>query len=107
MESASPHYLPEDYENADGTVLTSFRVAEAVPAIEHQLRLNTSALLILSDEEVEGTIVHFSAAWAEDTRSRSSRRKLKLRSAALRNSFSRVVQLHRSRLERPLARLYL
>ena len=44
-----------------GTILSSFRVAERVPTLEAVLRLDIPRLLILSNETVQGTIVHYSA----------------------------------------------
>jgi len=49
-------------KDATGVTLTSVRVIEAPPELEAQLRLNTPAVLILSDEIIEGRIVHFSAS---------------------------------------------
>jgi hypothetical protein len=45
----------------NGVTLSSFRVSEPAPALEEKLRLGAPGLLILSDEVVEGKIVHFSA----------------------------------------------
>jgi hypothetical protein len=44
-----------------GTTLYSFRASGILPELEAVLRLQVPALLILSNETVEGTIVHFSA----------------------------------------------
>ena len=44
-----------------GSKLEGFRVLDRVPELEAKLRLDAPALLILSDEVVEGRIVHFSA----------------------------------------------
>jgi hypothetical protein len=44
-----------------GTTLYSFRVTGNLPELEAVLQLQTPALLILSNEAVEGTIVHYSA----------------------------------------------
>jgi hypothetical protein len=44
-----------------GTTLYSFHTPERLPELEAILRLDVPALLILSNETVEGTIVHYSA----------------------------------------------
>jgi len=44
-----------------GATLTSFRVGGHVPQLEEILRLDIPALLILSNEQIEGRIVHFDA----------------------------------------------
>ncbi len=44
-----------------GTTLSSFRVIDGGILLEAQLRLGARALLILSDETIEGRIVHFNA----------------------------------------------
>ena len=44
-----------------GTTLYSFRISGHLPELEAALRLQISALLILSHETIEGTVVHFSA----------------------------------------------
>jgi len=53
-----------------GTTLYSFTVTEFPDDLEPALTLGEPALLILSNETVEGTIVHYSAnvqAWYEVT----------------------------------------
>jgi hypothetical protein len=44
-----------------GTTLYSFHTPEYLPELETVLRLHVPALLILSNERVEGTIMHYSA----------------------------------------------
>jgi hypothetical protein len=44
-----------------GTTLYSFRAAGILPELEAVLRVQAPALLILGNETVEGTIVHYSA----------------------------------------------
>jgi len=44
-----------------GTTLYSFRASGILPELEAVLRLQAPGLLILSNETVEGTIVHYSA----------------------------------------------
>jgi hypothetical protein len=44
-----------------GTTLYSSRASGSLPELEAVLRLQAAALLILPNETIEGTIVHYSA----------------------------------------------
>jgi hypothetical protein len=44
-----------------GTTLYSFRASGVLPDLDAVLRLQVPALLILGNETIEGTVVHYSA----------------------------------------------
>ena len=61
-----------------GSKLEGFRVLDRLPELEARLNLNAPALLILSDEIIEGRIVHFSADLTFGYEIPSSQRKVDL-----------------------------